>query len=85
MQFPSWRWCLIVLGLVQVPLALAQTLVGGVFEHVVRPGESLTLIAPATASTRGCWRGKTVWIGRDCCAPASGSGWTTATSYHSRA
>lgn len=46
MQALSWRSCLIILGLgmAQVPLALAQTLLGGVFEHVVRPGESLTLI-----------------------------------------
>lgn len=46
MQVPSWRSCLLLLGLglAQVPFARAQALVGGVFEHVVRPGESLTLI-----------------------------------------
>lgn len=38
------RLCLIVLGCLQVLPAHAQTLVGGVFEHVVQPGESLTLV-----------------------------------------
>lgn len=46
MQFLHWRSCLVILGLglAQVPFVLAQALVGGVFAHVVRPGESLTLI-----------------------------------------
>lgn len=41
----AWlRTCLLVLAVALLPSATAQTLVGGVFAHTVRRGESLTLI-----------------------------------------
>lgn len=42
---PVWlRACLLALAMGLVPPAIAQALVGGVFDHIVQRGESLTLI-----------------------------------------